>query len=792
MRLAPVLLASAAVLFAQPAFAQEMAAPAADAPAADASEIVVFGNGETRQVQELSSADIAILAAGSSPLKAIEKLPSVNFQSADPFGTYEWSTRITIRGFNQNQLGFTLDGIPLGDMSYGNYNGLHISRAIISENVGSTLVSQGSGSIDTQSTNNLGGTLQFSSMDPASMLTDGHYALDVNGTAGSNNTYRGFARFAIGDANAARLMVSGVYGTTDKWKGDGRQRQWAVNAKGVVPIGDAQLEGFFSHSDRAEQDYQDLSLEMINRLGYDWDNFGPSGYATAINVADIANNRDFVNNTTGLPGPDGLGDETFLPPSNPAAGTVFPGKIASVNDSYYDASGLRRDNLASIGLTAPIGSAVTFKVKTYLHTNRGQGTWGTPFVGSPNGVPMAVRTTEYDINRKGVFGSLSADVAFNKLTIGAWYENNDLNQARRFYAYQSRTNAGRDHLKFMKNPFFTQWDIDLNTKTFQYYVEDEIKLGDATLNLGWKGFKVTNHARANVVGGRTQGDLSTKDWFQPHVGVNYKFMGGLEAFAGFTSVTRAFASATTAGPFSSSQAGFDAIKPFLKPEKSDTYEAGLRFTTGGFQGVLGGYYVDFKNRLLTIPTSIGIVGAANALQNVGSVRAQGIEASGEYKFGNGLSAFASYSYNDNKYRDNVVIRDGAGNVTATFATAGKTVVDSPRHLAHGEIAYDSDTLFGRVGVNYMSKRFFTYTNGLNNPNDGLGFVPGRALVDAAIGYRMDIGMREKVELQVNATNLFDKKYIATIGSNGFGNVGDNGTFLAGAPRQVFVTLKAGF
>jgi len=173
MRFATILLAGTALVAAVPAFAQsDMATPAPDAAEmpSDADQIVVFGSGKTRQVQELSSADIGILAGGSSPLKAIEKLPSVNFQSADPFGAYEWSTRITIRGFSQNQLGFTLDGIPLGDMSYGNYNGLHISRAISPENVGSSIVSQGSGSIDTQSTNNLGGTLEFFSMDPASML----------------------------------------------------------------------------------------------------------------------------------------------------------------------------------------------------------------------------------------------------------------------------------------------------------------------------------------------------------------------------------------------------------------------------------------------------------------------------------------------------------------------------------------------------------------------------------------------------------------------------------------------
>ena len=769
MRFATILLAGTALVAATPAFAAEAEAPAADAAAADAgatNEIVVFGVGQTRQTQELKGADLAILASGTSPLKAIEKLPSVNFQSADPFGAYEWSTRITIRGFNQNQLGFTLDGIPLGDMTYGNHNGLHISRAISTENIGSTIVSQGSGSIDTQSTNNLGGTVQFNSIDPASMLTSGGYAVDANGTGGSDNTWRGFVRGAVGKADGARIMASYAYGTTDKWKGDGKQRQWAVNAKAIVPVGDVQFDGFFSHSDRAEQDYQDLSQEMINRLGYGWDNFGPSNYALALQVADIAANRGDSGTT----------------PLNPSAGTTYPGKIKSVDDAYYDASGLRRDTLGAIGMTAPLASNITFKVKAYLHHNQGQGTWGTPYVNSPTGVPMAVRTTEYDVNRKGVFGSLNADLGMNNFTVGAWYENNDFEQARRFYAYTSRAEAGLDHLHFMHNPFFTQWDMAFNTKTLQYYVEDEIKLGDARVNLGWKGFKVDNHANPIVQGNRTQGDLSTKDWFQPHVGLNYKFMTGVEAFAGFTSVTRAFVSSTTSGPFSSTQIGFDAIKSSLKPEKSDTYEAGLRYNSGAFHGVLAGYYVNFKNRLLTIPTSVGIVGAANALQNVGSVRAMGIEASGEYRFGNGFSAFASYSYNNNTYRDDVVIT--ANDTTTIIPTKGKTVVDSPKHLLHGELAYDSETVFGRVGVNYMSKRYYTYTNDMS--------VGARAIVDATLGYRFDLGWRKPVELQVNATNLFDKSYVATIGSNGFTNTGDNQTLLAGAPRQIFVTLKAGF
>jgi iron complex outermembrane recepter protein len=149
-----------------PAFAQDRAAPLPADAAEAGAEIAVFGQGETRRVQEVNSKDILILTPGTSPLRAIEKLLSVNFQAADPFGNYEWSTRITIRSFNQNQLGFTLAGIALGDMTYGNHNGLHISRVVSPENIGTAKVSQGAGSIGTQSTNNLGGTVESFAMKP--------------------------------------------------------------------------------------------------------------------------------------------------------------------------------------------------------------------------------------------------------------------------------------------------------------------------------------------------------------------------------------------------------------------------------------------------------------------------------------------------------------------------------------------------------------------------------------------------------------------------------------------------
>ena len=786
MRKISVMLLAGVALVSVPAMAQQTnTAATVDS---DEAEIVVFGIGETRQVQELSSKELLILAPGTSPLKAIEKLPSVNFQSADPFGTYEWSSRVSIRGFNQNQLGYTLDGIPLGDSTYGNNNGLHIGRAIISENIGVTRVSQGSGSIGTQATNNLGGTLEFFSAD----VNDG-FGVDANVTYGSSNTMRAFGRVNFGEAGGFRGFVSGVYHNAEKWKGGGDQRSTHVNAKAIIPVGEAEFDAYFSYSDRAEQDYQDLSLEMIKRLGYDHDNFFPD-YAAAVRLADIANNIDLRNNITGALGSDGKSDITGHAPTNPAAGTTFPSPYTSLDDSYYDASGLRKDTLGSYGLTAPLADGVTFKIKAYYHNNKGQGTWGTPYKLSPNGVPLSARTTEYDIQRGGVFSSLNAEVGDHEITVGGWYEHNDFTQARRFYAYESRTNAGRDHSKFMRDPFSTQWLFDFNTDTLQYYVQDKISFGDLTVNLGWKGFQVNNESDPRVQGSLAAGKIKSQDWFQPHVGAAFKLSGKAEIFGGFTQVTRAFVSSSTSGPFSTTQLGFDDIRSTLKPEESDTYELGARYNDSVFNGVIGVYYVNFRNRLLGIARGVGIQGNPAVLQNVGDVRSLGFEAVGDIRIGGGLTLFASYSFNDTTYSDNVF--NGVGTLLA--ATKGKSVVDTPKHMLRGEIAYDSDSFFGRIGANYMSKRYFTYTNALAvnpitlAPLDRLGFVPERVLVDATLGYRFDAGMRVPLELQLNATNLLDKKYVSTIGSNGFGNSGDNQTFLAGAPQQFFVTLKAGF
>lgn len=758
--------ALALVMAAAPAHADDKAdaaAPVAAAPAdsAEVDALIIIGQGQSRQIQTLNSDAIGLQAAGTSALKAIDKLPGVTFQSADAFGAYEWSTRISIRGFNQNQLGFTLDGVPLGDMSYGNHNGLHISRAIASENIGRVELAQGAGALGTASTSNLGGTLQFFSRDPQETLGG-----EIDVTGGSDNMHRVFGRFetgAIQQLGGLRGYISIADQKSDKWKGGGEQKQRQYDAKVVMPLGErGDLTGFYHRSERREQDYQDMSFAMIKRLGRDWDNTQPN-WALAVAAA-----RAYQT------------------------GTALPAPFATIDDAYYAGAGIRDDDLYGASLNLDLTDRVTLDATAYQHKNKGQGLWYTPYVASPGfgttgstAAPLSIRTTEYDIDRGGLTAGLTVDLGAHRLSGGFWHEVNNFNQARRFYA-ETAAAPSRDPLDFQSNPFFTQWQYAFETKTTTGHIEDEWTLSDALkVNFGFKAIKVTNGVKT-VVGNALSGEIESKDNFLPQVGFVYKASPDFEVFGGYTENMGAYVSAATSGPFASQdQARVNYIAQTLKPESSKTFELGGRYRTERFQGVAAVYHVTFDNRLLAVAQGSAIQGNAPVLSNVGSVETKGVELAGTYRLTDAWSLYGAYTYNDSKYQDNVVAQDG----TIRARTKGKTVVNTPKNIFKGEIAFDQDGFFGKLGVAYTDKRYYTYEN------IG-GLAPSTTVADLTLGYRFaEEGWGKGLEVQVNVTNLTDKDYISTIGSGGFVNsdaAGETMTVLPAPPRQAYLSIKKRF
>ena len=742
------IIAGVAVAVSATLSAQAQQAPATTAADEALEEIVIFSRGIARQQQSLSSEQIAYLPAGTSPLKAIEKLPGVNFQAADPFGAYEWSTRIVVRGFNQNQMGFTLDGIPLGDMSYGNHNGLHISRAIPSELVGRVSLSQGAGALGTASTSNLGGTIGFSSVDPADS-----FGARIEGTTGSEQTrrYMGVLDTGALGEGGPRAYLAAIDSVTDKWKGEGEQQQRLYTLKVQQPIGDSgELTAYFNRSERAEADYQDMSYDIIRRRGANWDNFAPN-WDAAVRAAVSCAASGFSN------------------------GVVC-------DDAYWDAAGIREDQLGYVGFRSRFSDDLSFDIKAYVHQNEGMGLWGTPYVSTPGGAPLTVRTTEYDIDRKGLTMAVDWVLGEHAVEAGVWLEKNDFQQARRFYPESNLLGPTQDFTGFLSNPLLTQWEYAFETKTTQFHIADTYSVSDALkVNFGFKSMKVENTA-TTIVGPAKSGTIDASEGFLPQIGFAYALAEGSELFGQYARNARAFVSANTAGPFSTTAAGFAAIKDSLQPETSSTFELGWRFRSESLEGSLTAYHVGFDDRLLAIQQGPGIVGNPSVLANVGGVTTNGVEAALNFKLGNHLSLFASAAWNDSTFDDDYVTNG------VRVGVSGKTVPDAPKVMFRGEVAYDDGNFFAKADVNYVGERYYTFLN--------QGSVDAYTLLNASVGYRLtNLGFVKDLTVQASVTNATDELYISTVGSNGFVNADPNGTtqtLLVGAPQQYFVSLKARF
>ena len=381
-------------------------------------------------------------------------------------------------------------------------------------------------------------------------------------------------------------------------------------------------------------------------------------------------------------------------------------------------------------------------------------------------------------------GIVSATYKWQNHTLetGYWFEHNNFHQARRYYSLDA--NSPADPLDFRSNPFFTQFEGKFQTLTKVFHVQDTWQaLDNLKVNFGFKSMQVDIRGRT-VVGVLAGGQISNDEPFLPQAGVVWTLGYGGELFADYANNARAFTGAITAGPFSTTQAGFDAIKGSLAPEKTNTFEGGYRYHKGPFEGLLAVYYVDFSNRLLSVQSGPAIVSKPSVLSNVGGVTGKGFEAAGTWRFMPNWSLFSSYSYNESTYNDDV--KNGSGVVT--MATRGKTTFDTPKNLAKIELGYDDGAIFGTLGASYMSKRYYTYTND--------NYVPSQTLVDLALGYRAHVpNLKNTVDLTLNVTNLTDEKYISTVGSGGIPASDPNGTaqtLLPGAPRSVFVTARTKF
>lgn len=742
--------------------------------------VTVTATGEVRSEQSIDSRILQEAAPGTSPIASLARLPSVSVTSADPYGAYEWALRISVRGFNQNQLGFTLDDVPLGDMSYGNLNGLHISRAIIDENMGREVLSQGTGALETASTSNLGGAIQFYSDDP---MDKQHFSIAQ--TLGSFDGHRTFARYDSGLLPThTKFYIDGVYQLSNKWKGAGQinQKYFQFNTKLTQFVGSKGVFTFYAdYSNRIEVDYQDLNKIWAQKLGYYWDNFGDWG--KSIQAANACN-----------------GNGSYPSPVNVLASNEDPCDAA-----YYGGGGLRRDFLTYVNYKTALTDHVTWKTTAYGHYNTGRGLWFTPYQptlaqGGAVVSPISERTTEYGIRRGGILSSVAYETSRNLLEGGFWYEKESFDIARRFYA-TSIASPLQSLYDFPSNPFATQWAYNFPTQLFQIHLQDRYKITPkVSVSAGFKTSET--YATGNLTEFNTgiplspglvpnaanyaQGSLQSGKPFLPQVGANWKLNRNNEVFADVAENVRAFqmgGNGIATSPWGTTQLGFDALKTTLKPESSWSEEVGYRYNDKRLSAQVNYFHVNFSNRLLAIQQGPAIAGGASLLSNVGGVTTNGVDAAASVQIASDWTFYNAVTYNKSTYDSDVQT------ATGPIETGGKVAVDTPEFLYKDELSYNKKGFSAHIGADYMSKRYFTYTDDSS--------VDGRFLADFGTSYHVDeVGLFNELKLQFNIYNLANAKYFSSIGTNGFiakdpTQVANN-TLQVGAPRTFTATLSAKF
>jgi len=696
----------------------------------------------------------------TSALSIIDNLPGVLVNEGDPFGSDEWSTSISIRGFSldlaSQQIGMTVDGISNGNSNYG--GGTKASRYIDTENLRSIDVSQGTADISSRSNEALGGTLDFTTIRPSF-----DEKLTVSTTLGNYNAQKFYTRYDTGQiAKDTFAWVSISTQQNDDYM-DGSITNSRDHAEGKIisRIGEVDLTGYLSYDDAVEYTYQRV--------------YGLGQYAQEPNWDGL------IKNFTGVPYQDQALRETW---------------------------GTERENLFGYLQADFMVSEVEVSTNVYFHKNEGMGKWmpyymadvtndgaGNPHseldtsttafggsslgsiyfvnrdgqslspnagcvssIGFPYGgggpeidpgcydqgaMPVSSnRHSNYNKERYGVNADLIWNTSIagmpNTLRGGFWYEDYQRDENRSWH----KTIDAATSPRFENTPYWIQYSREFPVETLMYYVEDEIDAGFAKFRLGLKKFNVDVTKEDQFVSTNNLKVSSDSDALISAGFVAPLPLQGLEVFGGYAENFAAIKDGVLERD--------DTDVSQIEPETADNIDLGLRYSTPGFNASITYYNIKFENRI-TFVSNESVNGidfleaAAGGYINDGGVESDGIEASLDYRLTDNLGVYVSYTKNDSTYTDEGFL--------------GNTVLGSAQDMAVVSFDYSKGDFYAGFSTKYVGERYLDQAN----TQETDAYVVSDLYVGKT-AYEFG-GAIQSMELSFTINNVFDKNYLGTIASN---------------------------
>lgn len=755
------------------AFAMFAPAYAQESTPTDSAEVVVTAKARTYATSTVSTDMIKRVAPVGSVNQVVNELPGVIVTEADNFGSADWATSITLRGFNSGpagqQIGTTIDGLPNGGSTYG--GGSKANRYIDILDLKTVEVSQGTADVSSPSNEALGGTLKFVTTDPKKEQN-----LRVFAAAGDQSAQKVYARYDTGEiASNTYAFVSGSFARNkdfvDNFTPITRDH---FTAKLITKINDFDVTAFLSYDDANEAETDPSSLTF-------WKSNPTRDYLTSI--------------WTGIP----MIDQNYREGWRAHRENIF---------NYYRAEG-------NIGALHVNGAA-------YYHTMEGQGDWIPPYLVNvtndgtgaeselgnttvygaaaigkiyfvnPDGTlavansscvsssalgegdpacyastakaVMSYRHTHYHNVRAGLTLDLSLahnfSFAENTLRGGLWIEDGNSSVIRDWHKVtDAATGPSYNH-----TPYYVQYRDNYTVFETMYYVEDVMDFGDLAVRAGVRQFFV-DRTRVRKIGTYSRTELSSNSDPLLNLGMTYETpVNGLELFAGFSQNFNA----VSQGRMGDTTEALENIEP----ETADNVELGLRFKSQKLSVAATVFDIKFDNRIIYIAdgsvTGIDYLSEVDGTYiNLGGVKSKGIELLGAYRLDNGLKFAGSYTYNEATY-------DSGGDKTAANGTQ---LFGTPKHMFVMSADYANDKYDMGISTKYVGDRYVD--------SDNVEVADGYYMTNAYIGIRGDqiSSSLKGFDVRMTVNNLMNVEYV-----NGI----SGGAVYPGAPRTVLFSVSADF
>ncbi|WP_339435636.1 TonB-dependent receptor [Pseudomonas orientalis] len=690
---------------------------------------------------------------------AIDKLkytPGLNISSEDNTGLSGF--RFTMRGMNSDQVGMSVDGMPINDS--GNY-ALYSNLLGDPENLDQIFVTQGASESDGPHIGSSGGNIGIVTIRPTKET--GAFVKQI---VGSNATRKTFARLNTGEVNGLSNWLSASHTEGDMWRGSGAVRADKVEWNSFFDAGNGNTANLIlKYHEQDNNSYSQLTKAQFQQNGR---KYGPypatptvGGNGKYNSYYALAQNP-FQTFTAVLNTQFKLADNLAL--------SVIPyyfwGNGSGVGSSSYALN--RGSNQGGVFDLGNLPTAAQYNAD------------GTPNSG------VYYRPSRTQTWRPGITTKLTWDLGDHSLQLGYWYERARQSQTQPFIPLKSNgkpvdtwpdSNSavvdangnqvqGRD--RFTVTPAQKVWAQDT------WYINPDWTFiaGLAYMNVERDG---TNHGSLNE---QPEKRNQTYNKLLPNAGLKYQLD---ERDQLFYSLSRNMRVPQNYALYDKGAGSID-----LEPETSWNHELGWRYSGDDMTLAATLFYMDFKNRQVSSKD----INGDSADINVGAVTNKGLELEWSGLLPHHFNYYTSYTYTKAEQQDDMTVYNAGRAIL--LPTSGKQFANVPKNMLAANIGYDDGRFYGTFGGKYTSKLYGDLTND--------EAISARTVFNLGAGIYLPVDKKvvKDATLRLNVDNLFDKKYLDGVYTTKTNAASYSGfrdgdpAYIVGLDRTVTVSLEANF